>query len=227
MGAGQHSKRTVQERCFAVRMPRPRCRLLHIARTSRTPLGAWIMRTRPMERETSTSCGTGVRRPLTRLRPFRVAGRAPELWNALDGVTPQMIYQTLGGRTTVPLHLEPFGSVFVVFARPENLHATGVLKDGHEITSAVVSGDEQTGFAVELAEAGMYRVPLSDGRMLTAQVASSKSLDLPAGQWTVEFQADRGAPAGPQPLKSFESWTESAHPGVRVTSPGRQPTGPM
>jgi hypothetical protein len=150
---------------------------------------------------------------------FRVAGRAPELWNALDGnVAPQMIYQTMGGRTTVPLHLGPFGSVFVVFARPESVHATGVLKDGHEIASAVVSGDERTGFALELAEAGTYRVPLSDGRVLTAQIAAPKSQDLPAAGWTLEFQADRGAPAGPQPLNRFQSWSESADPGVRYFS---------
>jgi hypothetical protein len=124
----------------------------------------------------------------------------------------------MGGRTTVPLHLGPFGSVFVVFARPESVHATGVLKDGHEIASAVVSGDERTGFALELAEAGTYRVPLSDGRVLTAQIAAPKSQDLPAAGWTLEFQADRGAPAGPQPLNRFQSWSESADPGVRYFS---------
>jgi len=150
---------------------------------------------------------------------FRVAWRAPELWNAVDGsVTPQIIYQTLGGRTTVPLHLGPFGSVFVVFARSQSVHATRVLKDGHEITTGVVSGNGRTGFALQDAEAGTYRVPLSDGRELTAKIALLKLQDVPADRWTIEFQADRGAPAAPQPLKTFASWTESADPGVRYFS---------
>jgi hypothetical protein len=150
---------------------------------------------------------------------FRVAGRAPELWNAVDGsVTRQMIYETVGGRTAVPLHLGPFGSVFVVFAQPESVHATGVLKDGHAITSAVVSGNERTGYSLEDAEAGRYRVPLSDGRELTAEVTSPRLQDVPAGRWTIQFQADRGAPVGPHPVSSFQSWTESADAGVRYFS---------
>ena len=150
---------------------------------------------------------------------FRVTGRAPELWNAIDGsVTAQTVYRVDGGRTTVPLHLDPFGSVFVVFAQPEGLHATKVLKDGREATSAELSGDVRTGFALENAAAGAYRVRLTDGRELAAQVASPKSQELPASQWTIQFQADRGAPAGAQPISSFQSWAGSADPGVRYFS---------
>lgn len=150
---------------------------------------------------------------------FRVAGRTPELWNPIDGsVSQQMVYQVQGGSTTVPLHLEPYGSIFVVFERPVGVHAIRVMRDGHEVTSAVVSGNERTGFALEHAEAGAYRVPLSDGRVLTAQVDSPGSQELSADKWTIEFEADRGAPTGQQPLKSFDSWTQSADPGVRYFS---------
>ncbi len=47
---------------------------------------------------------------------FRVAGRAPELWDATTGaVTRPGVFEVAGGRTTVPLQLAPNGSVFVVF----------------------------------------------------------------------------------------------------------------
>jgi hypothetical protein len=51
---------------------------------------------------------------------FRVAGRAPELWNAVTGEHRfAAAYTAQDGRTTVPLTFEPCGSWFVVFrSRP-------------------------------------------------------------------------------------------------------------
>ena len=49
---------------------------------------------------------------------FRVTGKAPELWHAETGKSEPVSYQIADGRTTVPLHLEPWGTVFVVFRKP-------------------------------------------------------------------------------------------------------------
>jgi len=50
---------------------------------------------------------------------FRVAGRAPELWDAVSGQRrPAAAYQIDAGRTTVPLEFTPCGSLFVVFRTP-------------------------------------------------------------------------------------------------------------
>ena len=47
---------------------------------------------------------------------FRVAERAPELWDATTGtIMKPGVFEVVGGRTTVPLHLAPNGSLFVVF----------------------------------------------------------------------------------------------------------------
>jgi hypothetical protein len=47
---------------------------------------------------------------------LRVAGRQPELWDAVTGeIRPVTDWKTENGRTTLPLHLERNGSVFVVF----------------------------------------------------------------------------------------------------------------
>jgi alpha-L-rhamnosidase len=46
---------------------------------------------------------------------FRVAGKAAELWYAESGKFEPASYRISNGRTTVPLKLEPWGTVFVVF----------------------------------------------------------------------------------------------------------------
>ncbi|OON67524.1 glycosyl hydrolase [Hymenobacter sp. CRA2] len=50
---------------------------------------------------------------------LRVAGRQPELWDAVTGETrPALDWQQEHGRTRLPLRLEPSGSIFVVFRQP-------------------------------------------------------------------------------------------------------------
>jgi hypothetical protein len=48
---------------------------------------------------------------------FRVTGKAPELWHADSGLVEEASYSVSGGHTTVPLHLEPWGTVFVAFRK--------------------------------------------------------------------------------------------------------------
>ncbi len=48
---------------------------------------------------------------------FAVAGRVPELWHADTGVIEPVSYRTEGGVTTVPLALDAYGTVFVVFQK--------------------------------------------------------------------------------------------------------------
>jgi hypothetical protein len=49
---------------------------------------------------------------------FRVAGKEAELWHPDTGDIEPASYAIENGRTTVPLHLEPRESVFVVFRHP-------------------------------------------------------------------------------------------------------------
>jgi hypothetical protein len=49
---------------------------------------------------------------------FRVAGARPELWHADTGGREALSYRIEGGRTFVPLALDPYEAVFVVFRRP-------------------------------------------------------------------------------------------------------------
>jgi len=50
---------------------------------------------------------------------FRVSGRQPELWHPDTGVIEKVsVFSEKDGSTTVPLKLDPHGSVFVVFRQP-------------------------------------------------------------------------------------------------------------
>ncbi len=59
-------------------------------------------------------------RPEELLTSFRVEGKEAEIWHPETGAIEPGGYTIANGRTTVPLHLDPYGSVFVVFR-----HAAG------------------------------------------------------------------------------------------------------
>jgi hypothetical protein len=115
---------------------------------------------------------------------FRSAGSTPELLNPLDGsISATASYAADGGRTKLPLHLAPFGSIAVVFAQPDG--------DGRKI------------------------VPSAETH---ASMPEASTKDLPAAQWSIEFQPDRGAPAGTRTLQAFDSWSSSKIAGIRYFS---------
>lgn len=62
---------------------------------------------------------------------FRVAGKAPELWNPEDGsvITPA-VYDRQGGRTRVSFALDPAGSTFVMLRKPAANGAAWAARDG-------------------------------------------------------------------------------------------------
>jgi len=49
---------------------------------------------------------------------FRISGRAAELWHADTGAVEPASYRIAAGHTVVPLRLEPYEAVFVVFRKP-------------------------------------------------------------------------------------------------------------
>jgi len=59
---------------------------------------------------------------------FRVTGKKAELWHADTGTTEPASFQISNGRTTVPLQLEPWGTVFVVFREPAKSQSRSLPK---------------------------------------------------------------------------------------------------
>jgi hypothetical protein len=57
---------------------------------------------------------------------FRIAGRAPELWDALTGEkTIAKAFAQHDGVTTMPLTFDPYGSIMVCFNQPISTTAQG------------------------------------------------------------------------------------------------------
>ena len=57
-------------------------------------------------------------RPENLTASFRITGFAPQLWSAVTGAVDPVSFKIANGRTSVPLDLPPYGSVFVVFRKP-------------------------------------------------------------------------------------------------------------
>ena len=70
---------------------------------------------------------------------FRVTGKAPELWRAETGSTEAVSFKVADGRTTLPLHLEPWGTVFVVFRNPTS-EASHIIPEERETKIATMNG---------------------------------------------------------------------------------------
>ena len=57
---------------------------------------------------------------------FRVSGKQPELWDAVTGTRRDAAaFTQAGGRTTIPLDLPPYGSLFVIFQKPAAAKGAG------------------------------------------------------------------------------------------------------
>jgi hypothetical protein len=57
---------------------------------------------------------------------FRVSGKRPELWDPVTGEERAAeAFKQTGGRTTLPLELGPYGSLFVIFRHPIGRNARG------------------------------------------------------------------------------------------------------
>src|SRR4029077_4735358 len=76
---------------------------------------------------------------------FRVTGKAPELWRAENGGREPVSFKIADGRTTVPLKLEPWGTVFVVFRQPTTQVAR-TLPVKTETHLAAIDGDWKINF---------------------------------------------------------------------------------
>ena len=76
---------------------------------------------------------------------FRVSGKAPELWYAETGTSKPVPFKIADGRTTVPLDLEAWGTVYVVFRKPTHETAYTVPPEA-QTQLATMSGPWKVSF---------------------------------------------------------------------------------
>jgi hypothetical protein len=166
---------------------------------------------------------------------FRIKGKRPELWWPDTGRTePAAIYNEQDGRTLIPLSLDPYGSVFVVFRggtaplpdRVVSVRRNGIEISGlapkpapeiqlrHEFGAVQVDQKGGAGFRIETAQAGVYELKTAARRKLKAEIPDLPNPVEIDGPWLLEFPKGLGAPERVT-LERLLSWTDHPDPGVK------------
>jgi hypothetical protein len=148
---------------------------------------------------------------------FRVAGKAPEFWDAAEGqIRLPLQYESAQGRTAVTLELEPYGSMFVVFRRAASERVQAVTSAGRP-AAALVTAIPGGVITLEAAAGGAYAVAMANGRTRTATLPAPAAPVAVTGPWTVRFPAGWGAPATAT-FDVLRSYTEHSDPGIKYFS---------
>lgn len=152
---------------------------------------------------------------------FRVAGKAPELWDPATGaITRLAMYRNNGDVTTLPLALEPAGSVFVVFRRPSDPDALVSVRRmdaglaGNPRLEIVREGGNRQ---VIGGQPGRYTAETAAGGQVSWTIPASRTMARLEGPWELRFPAGRQAPERAT-FARLISWTESPDDGVKYFS---------
>jgi hypothetical protein len=178
---------------------------------------------------------------------FRVSGegKTPELWWPDSGriepisvfneyapfVRPTAANRVSATRVAVPISLDPYGSVFVVFrtsAGPRADHIISIQRDGaavyglapvlqNRMNTTDVKRVDDKGFVIETVDEGTYDFATAAGHLLKAEVPQLPNPISIQGPWRLEFPRDLGAPDHVI-LDRLISWTNHPDPGVKYFS---------
>ncbi|MEN6537127.1 MAG: glycosyl hydrolase [Bryobacteraceae bacterium] len=170
---------------------------------------------------------------MTFLCSFRVTGRRPELWWPDSGrIEKPAAYERQSTYTRIPIRLDPYGSVFVVFEEDEGADpVVAIERDGAEVsglgaTAVVDLLGKMEGFTVsaagpkdyrlEAARPGTYRVKTANGAEYSATVSLPGAVEV-TGPWEVRFPKGWKAPERIT-LDRLISWTAHPDDGVKYFS---------
>jgi hypothetical protein len=146
---------------------------------------------------------------------FRVTGKRPEIFNPSDGTIKRTgIFVDYGGRTILPLSLEPYGSVFVVFGSNEagSKHVVEVEKDGKLFFShnqapeysVSVLRQADNSLILNFGNSGSYQLKFNDGTTQEINYQSDKKFIMLDKPWDVRFPYGWGF----NPVRKFEQLTD-------------------
>ncbi len=165
----------------------------------------------------------------TLLCSFRVSGMRPALWRPESGAVEKLsVYEQQGGVTRVPLKMDPFGAVFVVFEKEEGVDpVVSVMRNGVELSGlGATVGSDLSGASegvrvgegsLEVSAAGRYVVRRRSGAVEKAEVGAVPEAVEVGGEWAVSFPPGLGAP-GEVRFDRLLSWPDFGVDGVRFFS---------
>ncbi len=161
---------------------------------------------------------------------FRVNGKTPELWEPDTGkIISQTVYDTVNGRTKMPLRLAPYGSVFVVFRNAsDNNRIVSVLSNGRIVSPAApmktiqlpnieILGQNCDEVKLQIWQKGRYTLKNAKGEVAKVKVKHIPEPIEIAGAWEISFPAGWGAPESIV-LDKLISWSEHSDTGVKYFS---------
>ena len=151
---------------------------------------------------------------------FRVGGRIPELWHPDSGeVETLALWHEREGRTNIGIDMDPYGSVFVVFARPvAGRRVAGVFPQAPGGSVDAVHLVRDAGQIQAIVDApGHWLIEESSGRRTALIVGNVPPPQPLPGPWTLTFKAARQAPLQLH-LDQLMSWSELNEPAARYFS---------
>ena len=171
------------------------------------------------------------KKPLTTDCSFRVSGKIPELWHPDTGKRETVaLYNSENGVTTLPIHFDPVGSVFVIFSKkaPATPPLSAITLNGKDPFSAGTSTNEaapvvgiprlsDNKVSFTAFESGPYTVTTGAGKTLTGTIPQIPApLEL-TGPWNITFPAKLGAPEKAT-FDQLISWSDSPVDGIKYFS---------
>jgi len=154
---------------------------------------------------------------------FRVVGKKPEFWDAVDASIHEVSGWIVDGKhTQVPLNLNPDESVFVIFRQSGNPERDPYA----EVENSMQSKKDTLWMPAFKVENKLQLRAFNNGAYILHRVSGKtkkvevKRIPEPlnlAGPWSVKFQPERGASANVE-FDQLISWDKHPDTGVRYFS---------
>jgi hypothetical protein len=121
--------------------------------------------------------------------------------------------------TTVRLHLEACGSVFVVFRRSSSAvdPVAEVTRNGRRDDAVTLTASSGGGLQLLASRPGNYSVQLASGQKIATTIDSAPPAAAIDGKWDVSFP-DRSGSLEHISFNKLESWTAQSLPAVKYFS---------
>ncbi len=157
---------------------------------------------------------------------FRVNKMQPEIWNPIDGshVQQRIFIIEKDRRISLPVFLEPHGSLYVVFRKPvQGRYFTEISRNGQSLFPKLPRRRFSGAPVVTLPNGAFYflsgkkyELKKNNGRKITLQNYKTETIVI-QNPWNVSFDPKWGGPEQTT-FKRLISWTNHSDKGIKYYS---------